>query len=71
MFCCLFVFPQKVSQTGLMLEGRTATLVFYEAGGVTVVYGLWICAASVRRFFCNSGTVHGTGFSSKQLVILH
>ena len=39
-----------------MLEGRTRAKAFCEAGGVTVGYGLWICAASGRLFFSNSGT---------------
>jgi hypothetical protein len=39
-----------------MSEART-TVLFSEVG-VTVVYGPWICAASGRRFFSNSGTWH-------------
>ena len=41
-----------------MSEERTITMVFCEAGGVTVGLGLWICAASGRRFFCDSGIWH-------------
>jgi len=54
MFCWL----PKVFGTGLISEGRTITVVFSEAGGVTVGWGLWICAASGRRLFCNSVTWH-------------
>ena len=41
-----------------MSEGRTTIVVFFESGGVTVCYGLWICVTSGRRFFCSYGTWH-------------
>ena len=52
--CCL----PKVSGTELKSEDRKMTVVFSEAGGMTVGWGLWVCATSGRRFFCNSGTCY-------------
>jgi len=58
MVCWLLLFPAKVIWNRANVTGRTTTEVFCKAGGVTVGYGLWICAASGRRFFCNFGTWH-------------
>jgi len=51
-----------------VLEDRSVTVVFCEAGGVTVSWGLWICAAVVG----GSAAIleQGTEISGKQLVML-
>ena len=70
MVCWLFLFRATVIWNRPNVMGGTTTEMFRKAGGVTVGYGLWICAASGGWFFCNVGTVRGTVLSSKQLVML-
>jgi len=64
----VLVCIQKYQQQVLVLEDRSVTVVFCEAGGVTVSWGLWICAAVVG----GSAAIleQGTEISGKQLVML-